>query len=212
MQAGGRLDTWDFLEPDPRVATPVRTFGGRLRPARRAHGAHRLACGHARLVPLVMTLSTLSVRKGPASEPAGIALDTVASLLRLSAADAKRLAAGEAFDGPSGLRCRLEIERADGRVVSARPTVMLGIKANDLAGDEVHLLLTLQARLLSHGLWYLGAGAAGELQVTALHCQHSAEDTASAIDMANFTAWSTLQIMLESLPLARVDLDREKMQ
>lgn len=133
-------------------------------------------------------------------------------LLGLPRADAKSLVNGEVFTGPSGLECQLVAEIVEGQPKSARPTVLLGLKAYDLAGDEVHLLLTLQARLLSGGLWYLGASPKGDLLITALHPYYTSQEVAAAFDVANFTAWSTLQLMLEAMPLSEGNFNREKMQ
>jgi len=148
-----------------------------------------------------------------AEPPLLLDLEELALLLGLSAQDARRLNDGGIFTGPSGLECQLVVERPDsGSTACGRPLVKLGLKAYDLAGDEVHLFLTLQARLLANGQWYLGASVKGDLQITSLQPFHNAHELAAAFDVANFTAWSTLQLMLEAMPLAEAGYPPEQMQ
>lgn len=128
-----------------------------------------------------------------------LSMEEVVMLLGLPASKADKLRAGDVFTGPSGLAGLLTVEMKDDVPVSARPTVMLGLKASELAGSEVQQLLELQTWLMSSGLWYLGAAADGELHLTALQTFNTSEDVASAIDLANVTAWVALSALLETM-------------
>lgn len=117
---------------------------------------------------------------------------------------ADHVKAGERFTGRTGLSCLLEVDAVDGVPRSAKPTVLLGLHANELAGDEVAVLLNLQASLLSTGLWLLCMADDGELQVTCLRGFDAAREVATALDLAHVVAWSALHVLLEAMAPVQV--------
>ena len=119
--------------------------------------------------------------------------------LALPVEHAERVKAGERFTGRTGLSCWLEVDVTGGASRSARPAVALGLRADELAGSEVAVLLNLQAALLSTGLWLLCMAEDGELQVTCVQAFETAREVALALDLGNVVAWSTLHVLLEAM-------------
>jgi hypothetical protein len=129
----------------------------------------------------------------PAHAVPALSLDEVTLLLGLPLEQTSRLASGEPFDGPAGLRCCLQIDMQEHAAASARPIVLLGIRSHALAGAAVQRLLEMQALLLAQGPWYLGASSAGELQVMPLESFCAARDVVAVLDVANLVAWAVLR-------------------
>lgn len=148
-----------------------------------------------------MRTTPSSAEKKPVSSRSmpPLSMEELVMLLGLPVSKADKLKAGDVFTGPCGLANLLTVEMQDDVPVSARPTVMLGLKASELAGSEVQQLLELQTWLMSSGLWYLGAAADGELQLTAVQSFNTSVDVASAIDLANVTASVALSALLEAM-------------
>jgi hypothetical protein len=138
-------------------------------------------------------------RKKPAIAPPALSLEELMVQIALPPEHAERVQAGERFTGRTGLSCFLTVEAVDGVPRSAKPTVLLGLHANELAGDEVAVLLNLQASLLSTGLWLLCMADEGELQVSCLRAFDTAREVATALDLANVVAWSALHVLLEAM-------------
>jgi hypothetical protein len=142
-------------------------------------------------------MTTAPHRELSAPNPA-FSADELALLLGLPLERAQELANGGAFTGPSGLTCQVLMEGGMGAGASAHPSVKLGLRANQLAGDDVQRLLVLQGRLLANGLWYLGTSPDGDLQIVSLHSFETARDLAAALDVANIVALSTLRLLLQN--------------
>jgi hypothetical protein len=111
----------------------------------------------------------------------------------------------DCFDGPAGLPCVLQFEYLEGVSLNARAIVMLGLRLADLQERELGRVLTLQARYLARGAWYLGAGADGELRLLSLLPSAAAQDMAGAIDAASLIAMSILRQVID--PSAGPGLD-----
>jgi hypothetical protein len=125
-------------------------------------------------------------------------IDEVASRLDLSQEAAAGFASGARFTRWSGLSIFLTFECRDDRVTAARPTVLLGLHAEELAGEEVRVLLSLQASLLEAGDWFLGMADDGELQLT---CRRpmAGKQLVAAVEMAELSAWSAVHTLLTAM-------------
>lgn len=138
-------------------------------------------------------------RKKPAIAPPALSLEELMVQLALPVEYAERVKAAERFTGRTGLSCLLEVDTVDGVPRSAKPVVLLGLRADELAGNEVAVLLNLQASLLSTGLWLLCMADDGELQVTCLRSFEAAREVATVLDLANVVAWSALHVLLDAM-------------
>jgi hypothetical protein len=133
----------------------------------------------------------------PATSPTSSQLQLLgdtAVLLGLPAAEAARLAAPHVFTGPAGLVCRLLLQpRAD----AARPEVLLPLRAREFRDGDLERLLKVQALLLDHLGWYLGASAEGMLSLVPLAWLGDAQAIASSLDMANGIATAALTALID---------------
>jgi hypothetical protein len=121
-------------------------------------------------------------------------LADTAVLLGLPATEAARLAAPQVFTGPAGLVCRLLLQpEAD----LARPEVLLPLRAREFHDGDLERLLQVQALLLDHLGWYLGASAEGMLSLVPLAWLGDAQGIASSLDMGNGIAVAALKALID---------------
>ena len=128
-------------------------------------------------------------------------LNEVARLLGLPGTQAQQLRSG-AVDLDRGYACQLVID-GDSSPAGVRPCLRLPLSAFDLDGIDAVRLLAMQAQLLAEGLWYLGVGRDGRLQLTALQLYRAAQDIVRVIDAAQATAHLVTQALALSVASPR---------
>lgn len=178
----------------------LRASAERFRVNRAEAGEEAYRACTSELPPAPAMKPAFAVRRTTSAPvPPALSLEELMVQLALPVEHADRVKAGERFVGRSGLSCLLAVDTIDGVPRSAKPTVLLGLHANELAGNEVAVLMTLQASLLSTGLWLLCMADDGELQVTCLRAFDNAREVATALELANVVAWSSLHMLLDAM-------------
>ena len=126
-------------------------------------------------------------------------LSQLAVHLGMLPSDGASLAAPRLFTGPAGLACRLHLLLGEPAV---RPEALLPMSAQELAGPEVHRLLSLQSLVLSELGWYLGTSGEGLLQLSSLAWIDDPQDAATALDLANGVGIAVLHALMSDEALA----------